>query len=110
VKTVFYQKSLLYNLYFNCATNRACGVAWYPCGFGSKVLQEKLEDFIKLRLIEGLSDRWIYHVKAFIHEYLDFVEWKIDYNNTLNYLNKLQKQTSTTYFRKRIYQIRKFLT
>ncbi len=105
-------KTLLsvFSFCFAKKTIRACGVAWYPCGFGSDVLQEKLDEFIKLRMIEGLSDRWLYHVRVFIKHYLDSVDYKIDYKKTLQYLGDLQKQSSTTSFRKRTYQIRKYLT
>jgi len=88
---------------------RACGVAWYPCGFGSKVLQEKLDEFLKLRMIEGLGERWLYNVRAFITEYLKALDYNIDYKKTLEYLSGLQKRISITSFRKRTYQIRKYL-
>ena len=60
-------------------------------------------------MIEGLSESWLYHVRAFIVEYLKALDYNIDYNKTLEYLSQLQKRTSTTSFRKRPYQIRKYL-
>ena len=105
----FTENSFICFFFLLCKTLRACGVAWYPCGFGSKVLQEKLDEFLKLRMIEGLGERWLYHVRAFIVEYLKALDYDIDYNKTLEYLSQLQKRTSTTSFRKRTYQIRKYL-
>jgi integrase len=60
-------------------------------------------------MIEGLGERWLYHVRAFIMEYLKAVDFDINYKKTLDYLSQLQKRTSTTSFRKRTYQIRKYL-
>jgi len=60
-------------------------------------------------MIEGLGERWLYHVRAFIVEYLKAIDYNIDYKKILEYLSELQKRTSTTSFRKRTYQIRKYL-
>jgi integrase/recombinase XerD len=74
------------------------------------VEKKYLDEFIKLRQIEGLSDTWLYQIRMFITDYLDFVKWIIDKEKTLDYFAILQKKQSTTSYRKRVYQIRKFLS
>ncbi|MCK4901927.1 MAG: site-specific integrase [Thermoplasmatales archaeon] len=76
----------------------------------SKIKSEQLDEFMAFREIEGLCDEWIELTRQFIHQYLDFVNWGIDKKNTLEYLNKVRLEHSTTYYRKIAYQIRKFLT
>ena len=76
----------------------------------SPVEMIQLDEFIKLREIEGLSDNWVYYIRQFITNYLDFVKWMIDKEKTLNYFTILKKKQSVTSYRKRVYQIRKFLS
>jgi len=76
----------------------------------SPVEKKYLDEFIKLREIEGLSDTWVYYIRNFITDYLDFVKWKIDKEKTLDYFTIIQKKQSITTYRKRVYQIRKFLS
>ena len=75
-----------------------------------KVERNKLNEFIQLREIEGVSDKWLYHIRFFVTTYLDYVQWKIDKQKTLQYLTLIKKKYSTTTYRKRVYQIRKFLS
>jgi len=76
----------------------------------SPVEKKHLDEFIKLREIEGLSNSWVYYIRNFITDYLDYVKWKIDKGKTLDYFTTIQKKQSTTTYRKRVYQIRKFLS
>jgi len=76
----------------------------------SPVEKKYLDEFIKLREIEGLSDTWVYQIRSFITDYLDYNNWKIEKEKTLNYFTIIQKKQATTTYRKRVYQIRKFLS
>ena len=69
-----------------------------------------LDEFISFRKIEGLNDKWIYHIRQFVTDYLDHVNWSIDKKKSLEYLNKIKDRCSSTTYRKKVYQIRKFLT
>jgi hypothetical protein len=40
--------------------------------------REKLNEFLKLRKIEGNSKLWLYQIEIFLKKYLDVVKWKID--------------------------------
>jgi integrase/recombinase XerD len=81
-----------------------------PDNTSSPVEGNQLDEFIAFRQIEGLNERWIYHIRQFIIEYLDYTRWNIDKKKTLDYLNLIRRKHSTTYYRKITYQIRKFLT
>ena len=56
---------------------RVCSVAWISHWLPEPVLKEKLDEFISLRKIEGLSDIWIRTIRRFITNYLDFIKWEI---------------------------------
>jgi integrase/recombinase XerD len=42
--------------------------------------------------------------------YLKYIKWEIDEDNTINYLEQIIDNNSVSYYRKRVYQIRKYLT
>jgi len=69
-----------------------------------------LDKFLKLRSINGISDRWLYDVRVTLEGFIKSVGLPIDENKTLDYLKQLQEKYSTTSYRKRVYQIRKFLS
>ena len=69
-----------------------------------------VDKFFKLREIEGTSDKWLIRCKRWIIRYLEFVNWKIDEDMTLQYLIMLKDKYSQTTYRKRVYQIKKYLT
>ena len=68
-----------------------------------------MDKFLKLRSINGLSDNWLHDVRVTLENYITYVGWPIDEVETLDYLKQLQDKYSTTSYRKRVYQIRKFL-
>jgi len=74
-----------------------------------KIRKEEVEEYLSLLEVNGLSDRWIYAVRHHLVKYLDFTGWKIDRTRTLDYLKIIKERTSTSYYRKITYQIRKFL-
>jgi len=74
------------------------------------VNKEKLDEFIGLCKIGGLSAEWSYVVEHFITTYLNELNWSIDKKKTIEYLTTINTKHSTSYYRKITYQIRKFLT
>lgn len=84
---------------------------------GNPVQQEKpahinvsdVDKYFLLREIEGICRDWQENSKRWIKSYLDFVSWKIDEEKTLMYCKKIMENSSITYYRKQIYQIRRFL-
>jgi integrase len=61
------------------------------------------------RRLEGISERWAYDIKVTLQKYLDYVEWEINEQKTLTYLEQLRDHYSICSYRKRAYQIRRFL-
>jgi integrase/recombinase XerD len=74
------------------------------------VKHDILQDYIELRKIEGLCNRWIITIRQYISDYMAYVNWRIDKKKTLQYLNIIREKQTTTSYRKIVYQIRKFLT
>jgi hypothetical protein len=58
--------------------------------------KRQLDEHIKLLKISGLSEKWLYDIRRFITDYLDYVEWTTDKNKTLDYL-ALAEKTSGWY-------------
>jgi integrase len=84
---------------------------------GSRTFQEKpthinlidVNRYFSLRDIEGICKTWQGESKRWIKTYLDYVSWKIDEDKTLSYMQQVKEHSSVTYYRKQIYQIRRFL-
>ena len=68
------------------------------------------EEYLSLLKIRGLNNGWIYRIKRLLVNYLDYTDWDINKNNTLEYLKHVQEKSKTSSFRKHVYQIRKYLT
>lgn len=62
-----------------------------------------------MREISGTSKRWLIKCKRWIVEYLDYVNWEIDQDKTLEYFTMMKNSHSITFYRKKTYQIRNFL-
>jgi len=66
--------------------------------------------YFTLREIEGISRKWRDVSKRWVKCYLDFVHWKVDEDKTLEYCKQLKQRMSVATYRKRVYQILRFLT
>ena len=75
-----------------------------------RVSPDILEEFIGLRRIEGICEGWIDLTKYFLTNNLEELYWIIDKKKTIDYLNKIRKEYSVTFYRKMTYQIRRILT
>jgi integrase/recombinase XerD len=78
-------------------------------GEKQQISNNDYEKYIVRRDIEGLSSQWQSQCTLWLKEYLDVVSWKIDEDRTLAYYKQLKETSSVTYYRKKVYQIRKFL-
>jgi integrase/recombinase XerD len=65
--------------------------------------------YFSLRDIQGICREWQENSKRWIKTYLDYVSWRIDEDKTLSYCKQVKEASSITYYRKQIYQIRRFL-
>ena len=84
------------------------GKQW-PTGEKQLISKNEFEKYITRRDIEGLSSQWQSQCKKWLIDYLDVVSWKIDEDKTLEYYKQLKETSSVTYYRKKVYQIRRFL-
>ncbi|MCK4365058.1 MAG: tyrosine-type recombinase/integrase [Thermoplasmatales archaeon] len=81
----------------------------FSTGENECISKNDFEKYLTLRSIEGLSKSWYNQCKQYLVKYLDFVSWRIDEDKTLSYCKELTVNNSITYYRKKIYQIRRFL-
>jgi len=79
-------------------------------GEKQRISNDVFNKFLTLRELEGLSKKWHYQGKLCLNKYLNFVNWKINESKTLEYYQSLKNNLSISYYKKEVYQIRKFLT
>ena len=74
------------------------------------VAENTFKQYMDILEINGISDGWRYSVnRCILRPYFTKLHWHITFRDTLEYL-KIQKQKhSLSYYRKEVYQIRKFL-
>jgi integrase/recombinase XerD len=65
--------------------------------------------YLARREIQGLTKQWLSQCNSWLVDYLDFVKWHIDEDKTLKYCQQLNNSLSIIYYKKHIYQIRRFL-
>lgn len=73
------------------------------------ILHDDVKKYLMLRDLENLSNSWYSQCKQWLKHYLQFVDWKVDETRTLEYCKYLKDRHPLTYYRKKIYQIRRFL-
>ena len=71
--------------------------------------KDKLEEFIKIRFLSGISPRLYKEIKRILSHYLRYVDNKINKKRSLEYFAYLKDNKSISYYRKQVYQILKFL-
>jgi len=74
------------------------------------VSKHDLNKYLATREVSGLTDIWVAEIKQWLIKYLEYVHWNVNEDISLVYFNILRKKYSTTAYRKKLYQIRKFLT
>jgi len=79
-------------------------------GENNTISNDVFNKYITIRELEGLSTKWLYQCRIYLEKYLEYVDWKIDENKTLIYYKILKRNNSITYYRKKVYQIKRFLT
>ncbi len=69
----------------------------------------QIDEYLGFRKVEGLSNKWVGRIEAFLTEYLDYIDWNVDKATTLQYFQYIKDKYSIASYRKCVYQIRKFL-
>jgi len=78
-------------------------------GVKNEIENAYFQRYLSLRSIEGISKSWLSQIKLYLGYFLKFVDWKIDEDKTIQYCKHLSDNYSTTYYRKQIFQVRRFL-
>jgi hypothetical protein len=74
------------------------------------VTKDTLKQYLDVLEINGLGNEWKYSVdKCILQPYFQHLNWNITFGDTLDYLKLLKDKHSLSYYRKEVYQIRKFL-
>ena len=71
--------------------------------------KEFIDKYFLLRELNGISKKWLNKARIWIEEYLNYCNYSIDENNTLEYIKNLMDNHSIIFYRKKTYQIRHFL-
>jgi integrase/recombinase XerD len=71
--------------------------------------EKQVNEYLSIRKIQGICDRWVYQTRVIIDKYLAYTDGTLDKQKTLKYIEKLKENHSLTTYRKRTYAIRKFL-
>ncbi len=82
--------------------------------YGEKQVLSITEDTYKQYLdvieINGICNEWKYSIdRCILQPYFRQLNWKISFSKTLDYLKTLKNKHTLSYYRKHVYQIRKFL-
>jgi integrase len=82
-----------------------------PVFTGEKPVISKndFEKYLLRRNLQGLTKQWEGQCTLWLKDYLNSVSWKIDEDKTLEYCKKLKDNVSLVYYKKQVYQIKKFL-
>lgn len=67
------------------------------------------DEYVTLLELSSITKKWIYQIKNFLRDYLNYVDWNIDKKKTLDYFKKIQNKNNVTSYKKKAYQIRKLL-
>ena len=74
------------------------------------ITEDTLKQYLDILEINGICHDWKISVDRFILQpYFNYLHWHITFKNTLEYLKILKDKHSLSYYRKQVYQIRKFL-
>ena len=73
------------------------------------ITRKQPEEFLSLREIENLHSDWLKAIRRCLTRYLNYVKWSIDKEKTIEYLKSELKNYQVSTYRKKLYQIRKFL-
>ena len=76
----------------------------------TNVTEDTYKQYLDVLEINGLGKEWKYSIdKCILQPYFQHLHWNITFTETLEYLKILKDKHSLSYYRKEVYQIRKFL-
>jgi len=92
----------------------AFGVDLYTFSSGSSpdsspISEDQVQEFLTLRKIQGICDKWLYQTTDIISKYHIHTDNTIDERKMLEYIQNLKDNYYLDTYQKRTYAIRKFL-
>jgi integrase/recombinase XerD len=78
--------------------------------FSYRITKKQYDEYISLRELEGLCKKWMKDIKNSLTDYIKFINWYVTKEKTLAYLKNDMNKFSVSTYRKKTYQIRRFLT
>ncbi|MDG6219107.1 MAG: tyrosine-type recombinase/integrase [Candidatus Thermoplasmatota archaeon] len=74
------------------------------------VSNDTLLTYLSLIEIQGKSKEWLSSIESYLTSYLTSLQWIISKTSTIVYLKDIMEKHNISYYRKQVYQIRKFLS
>ena len=75
-----------------------------------RLLGEKdLFEYLNIIELSGITKKHQKETRRALEKYLTYLKWKIDKTKSLEYFKQLQDKCSVAYYKKQMYQIKKFL-
>ena len=73
------------------------------------IKKEDLEEYLSTLQLSGVTERHIYNINLALTKFLEGIGYCIEKKATIEFLKNLQNSCSVSYYRKQLYQIKKFL-
>ena len=74
------------------------------------ITKDAFNQYLDILDINGIGHDWKYSIdKCILQPYFEYLDWRITFRDTLEYLKIIKDKHSLSYYRKEVYQIRKFL-
>jgi integrase/recombinase XerD len=73
------------------------------------ITKNDFKKYLARREIQGLTKQWLSQCNSWLIAYLDYVKWSINEDKTLEFFKQLNNNMSLVYYKKHLYQIRRFL-
>ena len=74
-----------------------------------RISDDILEEYLNILKLSGVTEGHIKEVKKALQNYQKYILFKLDKGKSIQYFQKLQKESSISYYKKQMYQIKKFL-
>ena len=74
-----------------------------------RIPDDILEEYLDILRLSGVTEGHIKEVKRALQNYQKYILFRLDKVKSIQYFKKLQKENSIAYYKKQMYQIKKFL-
>ncbi|MEE8565314.1 MAG: hypothetical protein V3S79_02885, partial [Candidatus Thermoplasmatota archaeon] len=71
--------------------------------------EKDLFEYLNIIKLSGITKKHQKETRRALEKYLTYLKWKIDKTKSIEYFKRLQDRCSVAYYKKQMYQIKKFL-